>query len=185
MNVRLNMIGAGELEKELKAFARTNSMDDYVTFYGFLSPEEVRDKMEESDLFFFTSNHLEGWGAVVTEAMNSMCAVAAGTMAGAAPYLIKDGENGVLYGKESFEAFDKAIWRILKRADCGNGSCKEESIKEACFKMGQKAYASIADLWTFRLYPLAVKWYRVRRAGGRPDELRTGDQAVHGGAGLR
>ena len=36
----------------------------------------------------------EGWGAVVNEAMNSGCAVVADHMIGAAPWLIRQGENG-------------------------------------------------------------------------------------------
>ena len=30
---------------------------------GFMSPEEIRSEMEKSDIFLFTSDHKEGWGA--------------------------------------------------------------------------------------------------------------------------
>ncbi len=46
--------------------------------HGFQPPQNVRRFMEESDIFLFTSNHLEGWGAVLNESMNSACAVVAG-----------------------------------------------------------------------------------------------------------
>ena len=49
--------------------------------------------MEKSHIHLFTSNHLEGWGAVVNEAMNSGCAVVANREAGAVPYLIEHGKE--------------------------------------------------------------------------------------------
>ena len=39
----------------------------------------------------------DGWGAVANEAMNSACALVAGHMIGAVPYLIRQGENGLIY----------------------------------------------------------------------------------------
>ena len=67
-----------------------------------MSPEKVRSVMEKSHIFVFTSSHLEGWGAVVNEAMNSGCAVVANVQAGAVPYLIEQGVNGIAYPRGSY-----------------------------------------------------------------------------------
>ena len=54
----LHMVGGGELEKELKQEAKQKKLDENVTFYGFLKPEQVRKVMEKSHIHLFTSNYL-------------------------------------------------------------------------------------------------------------------------------
>ena len=49
--------------------------------------------MEKSEIFLFTSDKGEGWGAVLNESMNSACAVVASHAIGSVPFLLKDGEN--------------------------------------------------------------------------------------------
>ena len=132
---RLDMVGGGELDEALRASVREKHLDSLVTFCGFLSPDEVRGYMERADIFLFTSNYLEGWGAVVSEAMNSGCAVVAGAQAGAVPYLIRNGSNGVIFRGEDEEDF---LRRALALAGAGR-----ENIK----RMGKAAYHTIADLW--------------------------------------
>ncbi|MBR2123417.1 MAG: glycosyltransferase family 4 protein [Lachnospiraceae bacterium] len=143
--VRLDMVGSGQMQDELQELVRNNGLEDTVRFTGFMEPDKVRDLMEESDLFFFTSNHLEGWGAVLSEAMNSMCACVAGTMAGAAPFLIENGSNGILYDRESFASFHAAVQKLV--SDGKGRILPAEQVKERCFKMGQAAYGTMADLW--------------------------------------
>ena len=103
IGARLTMIGGGEMEDELRALAAAQGAD--VVFTGVLPPEEVRSRMEAQDIFLFTSNHLEGWGAVVGEAMNAGCAPVCGAEAGGPVTLIRHGESGLLYEGESYEAF--------------------------------------------------------------------------------
>lgn len=134
VSFHLHMIGSGEMERELKEFAEHSSLLSDVTFYGFQTPEEVRHRMEQSDLFLFTSNHLEGWGAVVNEAMNSGCAVVASREAGAVPYLIQDGVNGLIYEKDSYEILEVKVKRLL-------------SEKKMIRQYGKKAYETIISLW--------------------------------------
>ena len=53
--------------------------------------------MEKADIFLFTSDRNEGWGAVLNEAMNSGCAIVADKSIGSVPFLLKDNENGLTY----------------------------------------------------------------------------------------
>lgn len=100
---RFHLIGTGVLEGTLKNYVKKNKLEDCVTFLGSMPPEKVRQYMEEANIFLFTSNKREGWGAVLNEAMNSGCVCVANSVIGSAPYLVKDGENGFLYrGKKSF-----------------------------------------------------------------------------------
>ena len=94
---QFNMIGTGEKEDEIKQLIKDCDMEECVSVLGSMSPQEVRKYMEESEIFLFTSDRQEGWGAVLNEAMNSGCAVIASHAIGAVPYLINDGVNGCVY----------------------------------------------------------------------------------------
>lgn len=130
----LHLIGGGQLEKELKAYVEENALQDRVTFYGFLSPGKVRSLMEKSHIHLFTSNHLEGWGAVVNEAMNSGCTVVASARAGAVPFLIQPGENGLVYGRDDFEELAERVEYLFRHPKEGS-------------RMGMQAYKTIAGEW--------------------------------------
>lgn len=93
----LNIIGSGVLEDDIKKSITENGLNENVKLLGTMSPENVREIMERSEIFLFTSDRNEGWGAVLNESMNSACAVVASGAIGSVPYLIKDGENGYVY----------------------------------------------------------------------------------------
>lgn len=130
---RLHMVGGGAMEAELKEDVRKAGLEENVKFYGFLSPQQVRDVMERCHVHLFTSNYLEGWGAVVSEAMNSGCCVVANAETGAAPFLIEDGKNGLTYGR-SYESFERKLESLF--VDPG-----------AAERMGRAAYRTIAEEW--------------------------------------
>lgn len=93
----LSLIGHGELYEPLKKLIEEKKLSGYVNLLGAMSPEEVRRHMEKSEIFLFTSDRNEGWGAVLNESMNSGCAVVASNAIGSVPYLIEDGKNGLVY----------------------------------------------------------------------------------------
>ena len=145
----IHMIGSGELEEELKAEAEYRLIDHYITFHGMLSPEATRDVMEKCHIHIFTSNYLEGWGAVVNEAMNAGCAVIANVEVGCAPYLIRNGSNGLTYQASYEDMLDKVMSLVNypgKIADLGinayrtiadewNGEVAAKRVIEACEKI--------------------------------------------------
>lgn len=93
----MNIIGIGELYDKLKSLIAINNLEGLVKMLGPMAPERVREYMELSDVFLFTSDRNEGWGVVLNEAMNSACAVVANYAIGSVPYLIRNGENGFYY----------------------------------------------------------------------------------------
>ena len=129
----IHMIGSGELEEELKAEAEYRLIDHYITFHGMLSPEATRDVMEKCHIHIFTSNYLEGWGAVVNEAMNAGCAVIANEEVGCAPYLIRNGSNGLTYQASYEDMLDKVMSLVNYPGKIVN--------------LGINAYRTIADEW--------------------------------------
>ena len=101
----LDIVGDGPLKDKLSEMVKELSLADVVNLTGGKDPKEVLSYMRGADIFLFTSNYLEGWGAVVNEAMQSGCAVVASGEAGAVPYLIEDGVNGLVYEDGSYEKF--------------------------------------------------------------------------------
>lgn len=110
----LKMIGDGYMRKELEKSVSDAGLSANVSFLGNLKPEEVTMHMKDSDIFLFTSNYLEGWGAVVNEAMQCGCAVVASREAGAVPFLITDGENGFSYRNGDCEDFKKKVLSLFQ-----------------------------------------------------------------------
>ena len=81
----LNMIGAGDMEDELKLLVKELDLENAVHFLGSMPPDQVRSHMEEAGIYLFTSDRQEGWGAVLNEAMNSGCAIVASHSIGSVP----------------------------------------------------------------------------------------------------
>lgn len=99
----MNLIGNGENELTIRKLISDNNLQKKVHLLGAMKPSEVRGYMERSSVFLFTSDHNEGWGAVLNEAMNSGCAVVANARIGSAPFLIENGKNGLLYDEDDME----------------------------------------------------------------------------------
>lgn len=93
----LDILGEGEKKAELEDMVQNLGLSSRVRFLGAMPPEKVRENMGKADVFLMTSNFREGWGAVVNEAMSEGCALLASSAAGAVPFLVKDGENGLIY----------------------------------------------------------------------------------------
>lgn len=110
---KLNMIGIGPLEEHIRHLIESKGLQNNVSLLGAMSPEEVRRHMELSDIFLFTSNKGEGWGAVLNESMNSACAVVASHVIGSVPFLIKDKKNGLIFVDQDWnDLSDKVEWLI-------------------------------------------------------------------------
>lgn len=131
---RLTMIGDGELRSSMERKAQQLGVAQRVTFTGSIPTERVRDTMERSNIFLFTSDRMEGWGAVVNEAMNSGCAVVCSDAAGAGQYLIENEKNGMLY---RYGDNDGLYERVLQL-------CRDSA---ACRAMGEQAYETITGTW--------------------------------------
>lgn len=130
----LRIIGTGEMEAQLKEMVNSQDLQDCVEFLGAMAPGEVRSRMERSEIFLFTSDRQEGWGAVLNEAMNSGCAVVASHAAGSVPFLLKNGENGCIYPSGDTEALFRKTKYLLEHP-------------EARKRRGMAACETITTLW--------------------------------------
>ena len=130
----IHMLGDGELEPQIRQDVDQAGLAESFRFYGYTEPEQVRDVMEQCHIHLFTSNHLEGWGAVVNEGMNSGCVEVVNEQVGAAPYLIRHGENGLMYPKDRYEKMEALVLDLFENWETRR-------------RMGRAAYETIRDVW--------------------------------------
>ena len=134
----INIIGIGSLHNVILRTIIIENLDDCVNMLGSMSPEKVREYMEKSQIFLFTSDRQEGWGAVLNEAMNSGCAVIANENIGAVPYLINDGENGLVYHGDSLDELYQKTKEILDD-------------ENKATELGKNAYYTMKDEWNAKV----------------------------------
>jgi len=130
----LNFIGTGELEHQLRQMISENDLGDCVHLLGSMKPEEVRGHMERANIYLFTSDRNEGWGAVLNESMNSGCAVVVGNAIGSVPFLLKDGENGLIYESGNVDMLYEKVKYLLDNPE------EQE-------RLGRAAYHTIVEEW--------------------------------------
>ncbi|MBR3305785.1 MAG: glycosyltransferase family 4 protein [Lachnospiraceae bacterium] len=138
LNTKLTMAGEGEMRGEVERLIKLYDLSDSIELLPFVKPSEVRRLMKEAGIYLMTSSYEEGWGAVVNEAMNAGCVCVASSAAGSVPYLIKDGENGIVYRyeKDALKNAGKiaaAVSRINKDREAAeriSAAARETIVKE-------------------------------------------------------
>lgn len=81
----------------LENLIKKMGVEDCVNLCGNHPNDTILEEMRKHQIFLFTSDKNEGWGAVANEAMSNGCALVASDAIGSAPYLIRDGISGCLY----------------------------------------------------------------------------------------
>lgn len=132
---KMSIIGSGEMEQQLHAMIEEKKLSDCVEMLGAMPPEKVREHMEKADIYLFTSDFNEGWGAVLNESMNSGCAVVASHAIGSVPFLIKNGENGLIYENGNQQQLEEKVEFLLR----------DEELRK---KLAVNAYQSIVNVWS-------------------------------------
>ena len=130
----LKLIGNGPMEAELKQRVLEDGLSACVRFLGVMSTDAVREQMESAGIYLFTSDFHEGWGAVLNEAMNSGCAVVSSHAIGSVPFLIKHGENGLIYHNGNTDELYGQIKSLLDHP-------------EQQRQLGVNAYQTIHQMW--------------------------------------
>ena len=131
---KLKFIGDGEEKQTVEELVQRFKLQDSVEFMNFMSPQEVRQEMEMADILLMTSNRIEGWGAVVNEAMNAGCVVVASHIVGSVPYLIQHKTNGLVFKSGSYISLTKQVLNVIDDKDYRKS-------------LGTEAYRTISELW--------------------------------------
>lgn len=133
----IKMIGADStaLWKEIKNQVISKGLEKYVELTGGVSNDIVQKTMQESNIFLFTSDRGEGWGAVLNEAMSAGCACVASHEIGAVPFLLKDEENGLIFKSCSVDSMFGCVARLYDD-------------RSFCEKLGRNAISTITTNWS-------------------------------------
>ena len=134
MKFSMDIIGIGAMYDKLNQLIKIYKLENNVRMLGSMPPEQVRTYMENSNIFLFTSDYNEGWGAVLNEAMNSGCAVVASHAIGSVPFLIKHKENGLVYKDSNLNELYENVVELIKN-------------RQLCNKLGLNAYYTLYNEW--------------------------------------
>lgn len=134
-NFTLDYYGTGPEEEKIRRLAHDLGLDDTVTLHGTIPNDEVYNVMLEADVFLFTSDRNEGWGAVANESMANACVLVASDAIGSSPYLIKDGYNGLIFKSMDIDTLTKKVeWLLDNPSEVG--------------RIKRNAYNTMHDLWS-------------------------------------
>ena len=137
-NFKLDMFGSGEMMDKTKELADKLDVLDVLKFRGNLKNDLIIEEMRSHHIFLFTSDRYEGWGAVLNESMSNGCAVIASNEIGAAPYLIEDGKNGLIFKSKDLESLISKTEYLL------NNKVEMEN-------MARNAYITLKEKWSPRI----------------------------------
>ena len=140
------MYGDGILCEKTKEMIKSLDLTFQVTIHGNVPNDRVREAMAQSDIFLFTSDRYEGWGAVANESMANGCVLVASNAIGSAPYLIEDGDNGFTFNSASpSTSFDNPDWEVVDEL-----AEKVEWLlnhRKQMHEMQEKAVCTMQTLW--------------------------------------
>jgi glycosyltransferase involved in cell wall biosynthesis len=110
--VRLLVVGAGPLENYLKDLSRRLSLQNSVTFLGYVSDERIRKLLALADVVVVPSI-FEGCPLVLLEAMATGKPVVASAVQGI-PEVVKHDFSGLLVNPGNIREIEQTIIRLMK-----------------------------------------------------------------------
>lgn len=134
-NFIIRMVGGGEEFKQIEKLIQDYNLHEHLELIGNIPNAEVLHKMRTSNIFCLTSDRNEGWGAVLNEAMSNGCAVVASSDIGAVPYLIKPGENGLVFKSNDIDSLTEAVEKLILDEELRNS-------------LSINAYETMRDEWS-------------------------------------
>lgn len=136
VDFHLTFIGNGSKLQNIKYLVDSNEIKKYCSFLGGLPYKDVKKHMLKNDVFLFTSDRNEGWGAVLNEAMAAGCIPLANNAIGSTTFLIQNGYNGLTYN--SNETFFSQLDFI-----CNN--------RDKLLQLSQNAVLTIKNEWNEKI----------------------------------
>lgn len=107
--LKLYIGGDGEIDR-LKAFIKTNNLEDFVEYVGWVTDERKKELLSTAEIYILPSYN-EGLPISILEAMSYGLAVIS-TNVGGTPEILEDNVNGFIFNPGDLLAMDRAI-RIL------------------------------------------------------------------------
>ena len=133
-NTILHIVGNTEIDKNyfqaIKKYSQNAAIDQHIIFHGWVDNREIEELYLTADIFVFPSL-MEGFGMVLAEAASYGLPIVT-TDAGAIPYLIKDGVNGILVPPGDANSLALAIEHLAASPDL------REKFSQANRKLAEK-----------------------------------------------
>ena len=117
-DIKLSLAGSGSAEYEsyLHNLVNQAKLNDYVSFLGWVPPEEMPELLQNFNVLLVPSIWPEPFARVVLEGMISGLVVVA-TPTGGTLEILTDGQNGLLFAPEDTEDLAQKIIRLADDAD--------------------------------------------------------------------
>ena len=131
----IDMYGSGEELENVKRLVKDYSVEDVVSFKGNVSNREILLEMRNHNIFLFTSDRLEGWGAVANEAMSNCCALVGSNEIGAIPYLVNDDVNGCIFNSNDIDSLEAKVRKLIDNPNF-------------CENISRNAYLTMKNIWS-------------------------------------
>lgn len=132
---RLDMFGSGPELERIKRLIGKMGVSETVHLLGNIPNSCIIKEMQAHDIFIFTSDQNEGWGAVLNEAMSNGCAVIASDLIGAVPYLINNEDNGYVFkSRKVDDLYEKVVFLI--------------NHPEERYRVAKNAYNTMKTVWS-------------------------------------
>lgn len=146
-NFTLNMYGDGKCLDKAMQLAKMLNVEDVVNFKGTKPNKDLMIDMRNHDIFLFTSDKKEGWGAVANESKSNGCVLVASDAIGSSPFLIENGIDGFVFHtpsvKSGFENPDlKSLESLLHSVEYLLNN------HEALNKMRKNSINKMRNLWS-------------------------------------
>lgn len=132
VEVSLDLYGHGSEEARLRRLA---AGAENIRFHGFVPVEKVRDVMRSHDVYVLPSNGYEGWGAVVSEALEEGMAVVGTVEAGASATMLPPER---LYPAGDVAALRRILATLHSEADGRIGPWTAENAAETLLALAEE-----------------------------------------------
>ncbi|REL24197.1 glycosyltransferase [Rhodohalobacter sp. SW132] len=141
-NIELHLAGDGEELDECKELVKRFSIEEKVVFYGGVSHQKIKNLLNETDIFVLNSRtdeagDMEGTPVTILEAMCMEKAVVSTRHAGI-PYVIEDGENGLLADERDNNGLGRCLQKLIQN-------------NELRIKMGRSARATVIESFSSKV----------------------------------
>lgn len=157
----LNMYGSGPELERIKALINSLGLQDCVFLKGNLPNADILEEMRRHDVFLFTSDRHEGWGAVLNESMSNGCAVIASEKIGSVPFLIEHGKNGLIFKDRTVDDLTSKLELLFN-----NPALRDE--------LGNKAFRTMHEVWSPKNAATSLLKLIEGINNGTPDVIPTG-----------
>jgi glycosyltransferase involved in cell wall biosynthesis len=163
-------VGSGEQETALNRYVQDNGLRD-VFFLGFRNQSELPKIYSIADIFVFPSDE-EPWGLVLNEVMCAGLPVIVSNAIGAAPDLVRHGDNGFIYDAGDVGQLSEYLRQLLAEPETRR-------------RMGESS-RRIIERWDYEACVRGVKEALAAVSRGQRAEVRGQSEppAVAGGPGL-